>query len=370
VNKVGRRRVFLGVGGVLAASAAGGFAWVRATGSMTDYDAYASRLRSGPGSKPESSDLVRYAALAANGHNTQPWRFSASENEIQLSPDLGRRTPVVDPDDHHLHVSLGCAAENLTIAARATGWTCEAVSEPDGGVTRFILGAGRPDADPLFDAILKRQSTRTIYDGRPVSSADLAELERAGARAGVRTVLLTDRARMGELRDLAVAGDGVQMTDPAFLGELKAWLRFNPRGAMAGGDGLFAAASGNPNLPDAFGPRAFDLFVTETSENDKLARQIDSSSGIAVFVGDRADRAHWFAVGRACQRFLLTATRLGLKCAFINQPVEVARLRPELAALIGEPDKRPDIVVRFGYGPTMPYAPRRPVEDILTRIVG
>jgi hypothetical protein len=27
-----------------------------------------------------------------------------------ILPDLSRRCPAVDPDDHHLFVSLGCAA--------------------------------------------------------------------------------------------------------------------------------------------------------------------------------------------------------------------------------------------------------------------
>ena len=53
-----------------------------------------------------------------------------------------------------------------------------------------------------------------------------------------------------------------------------------------------------------------------------------------MFVGERDDRAHWVAAGRACQRFALMATTLGLRHAFVNQPVEVARLRPELAALL------------------------------------
>jgi hypothetical protein len=65
------------------------------------------------------------------------------------------------------------------------------------------------------------------------------------------------------------------------------------------------------------------------------------------------------------QRFQLEATRLGLKLAFINQPVEVAALRPELARLIGT-NRRPDLVLRFGHGPTLPYAPRRPVTDVLS----
>ena len=52
--------------------------------------------------------------------------------------------------------------------------------------------------------------------------------------------------------------------------------------------------------------------------------------------------------GRACQRFALQATALGLRHAFVNQPVEVSRLRPELAAWVGLPGRRPDLVLRFG----------------------
>ncbi|HLV82586.1 MAG TPA: Tat pathway signal protein, partial [Devosia sp.] len=80
---------------------------------------------------------------------------------------------------------------------------------------------------------------------------------------------------------------------------------------------------------------------------------------------EREDKAHWIAVGRACQRFALAATASGLKHAFVNQPVEVALLRPELAALIGEGGMRPDIIMRFGYGPTLPFSPRRPVNAVL-----
>jgi hypothetical protein len=62
---------------------------------------------------------------------------------------------------------------------------------------------------------------------------------------------------------------------------------------------------------------------------------------------------------------LFAQKHLGLKHAYVNQPVEVARLRPELAALVSAQDKRPDIVMRFGYGPTMRYAPRRPVDSVI-----
>jgi hypothetical protein len=35
-----------------------------------------------------------------------------------------------------------------------------------------------------------------------------------------------------------------------------------------------------------------------------------------------------------------------------------------LAALVGMPGRRPDIMMRFGYGPTLPFSARRPVEAV------
>ena len=178
-------------------------------------------------------------------------------------------------------------------------------------------------------------------------------------------VLITDRPQIDRVRDLVLAGNKSQLADPAFMRELKSWIRFSPREAMKTGDGLFAAASGNSVLPEWLGPTLFSMVLKPDADNAKYARQIGSSAGLAVFVSERADKEHWVRVGRACQRFALQATALGMKLAFVNQPVEVASLRPELAALVGTPGRRPDIVMRFGYGPTLPFSMRRPVESVL-----
>jgi hypothetical protein len=167
------------------------------------------------------------------------------------------------------------------------------------------------------------------------------------------------------VRELVVAGNSAQIADAAFLRELKSWLRFSPREAMRAGDGMFSASTGNPSLPAWLGPTVFDLVFKAPAENDKYARQLRSSAGVAVFVSQRADHDHWVRAGRAAQRFALQATALGLAYAFVNQPVEVASLRPDLAALAGTPGRRPDLVIRFGYGPTLPFSARRPVEATL-----
>lgn len=361
------RRAFLfGLGGLVVAAGAGTAAWRYASGSMADYDAFQARLRAPLTIEPGVGEIIRHATLAANGHNTQPWMFHLQGDVIAVAPDFARRTPVVDPDDHHLYVSLGCAAENMALAARAAGRSGEFAGEPGADGVRFALSTGKPDIDPLFEAIGMRQSTRAVYDARPLAASEIDLLERQSRVEGVRMVFVTAKPEIGKLRDLIIDGNGRQMADPAFVSELKQWLRFNPRSALASGDGLFAPASGNPVLPDPVGGLAFDLAFSATTENEKYRAQIDSSSGLVVFLGDKADPAHWIRVGRACQRFGLAATRAGLKTSFVNQPVEVPELRDALAALVGEPGKRPDIVMRFGHGPSMPYASRRPVAAVLS----
>ena len=83
-------------------------------------------------------------------------------------------------------------------------------------------------------------------------------------------------------------------------------------------------------------------------------------------MGAANDKAYWVEVGRAYQRFALQATVLGVRNAFLNQPVEVTALRPQFAALLGLGGLRPDLVVRFGHGPAMPPSLRRPVGAVLS----
>src|ERR1700736_7022760 len=293
---------------------------------------------------PSKLELVRFATLAANSHNTQPWKFSIKENSISIAPDYARRCPVVDPDDHHLFVSLGCAAENLTHAAAAAGLKSNPDFENDVVTVRFEKA--QPIASPLFEAIPRRQSTRAVFDAKPVSSDDLRLLEQAGIDDGVAVLIITDRARMAKVTEYVVRGNAHQMQDKAFMKELKAWLRFSEADAVATMDGLFSRASGNPSLPSWLARPLLNFVYTESGENDKYRAQIDSSAGIAVFSSELNNKNHWIAAGRACQRFALQATCLGLKYAFINQPVEVPELRNELSSYLGLGGRRADIVGR------------------------
>ena len=111
------RRSVIVSGGAIAAAAIGYGLWPR----MDTYQAAVEEQRRALLPDAALADLVRMGTLAANGHNTQPCRFRLDPGRVTILPDFTRRTKVVDPDDHHLFVSLGCAAENLSIAAEARG---------------------------------------------------------------------------------------------------------------------------------------------------------------------------------------------------------------------------------------------------------
>jgi hypothetical protein len=100
-------------------------------------------------------------------------------------------------------------------------------------------------------------------------------------------------------------------------------------------------------------------------ENAKNMRYIRSSAGIAVFVSDVDDQAHWVEAGRCYERFALQATALGIRNAFVNQPVEEVSLRPAFAKALGLKAGRPDLVVRFGRGEAMPSSLRRSLEAVI-----
>jgi hypothetical protein len=312
-----------------------------------------------------SRELVRYATLAPSSHNTQCWRFAIEGDAITILPDLARRCRAVDPDDHHLFVSLGCAAENLLLAARAHGLIGEPSFDAGRDAVRIALQPAAPRATPLFQAIAERQSTRAEYDGKPLAAEELQQLEAAATSERVRLLMFTHPGAIERVLDPVVQGNTAQMADPAFVAELKTWLRFSGADAVRLGDGLYSAASGHPSLPAWLGERLFDLFFTPKAENDKVARQLRSSAGVAVFVARRDDKEHWVEVGRAYERFALQATALGVRNAMVNQPVEVAPLRPKFADLIGVSGSRPDLVVRFGRGPKLPRSLRRPLDAVL-----
>ncbi len=311
-------------------------------------------------------ELVRYSTLAPSSHNTQCWKYKIGKDEITIFPDFSRRCSVVDPDDHHLFSSLGCATENLVQAANANGFQCDVIfEEANTEVLDIKLNKFKPISSPLFESIPQRQCTRAEYDGKQLTNEELNLLKKAGSGDGVEVLLFTDDVKKNDILEYVIEGNTIQMNDPAFVEELRDWVRFSDGEVTSKRDGIFSRSTGGPSIPRWLGEPLFKFFLNPKTENDKYAKQIKSSAGIAVFVSDINNKKHWIEAGRCYERFALQATSLGIRNAMLNQPVEVSSIRPQFSSYLGIGNKRPDLIVRFGRGPIMPRSLRRPIDAII-----
>lgn len=338
--------------------------------------------------------IIGCATQAPSSHNTQCWKFEYTVQEddnqstIRVLPDYTRQCPIVDPDNHHLFVSMGCAVENLVIAAHQYGYSTAIVVDDqtvqEDGVTIQLLSQHEDDKlistdeRSLFHAIAQRQVTRGEYDGESLSQYELEELTKAvdGLGGGVRVRIITDPATIQLVQDAIIQANTEQMSQPAFWEELVHWMRFNTSTAHRTGDGLHGPPTGNGNIPipQWLGKYIVKVAFNTKQENEKIKQHIQSSAGIAVFYSDIIDHhrptSRWIQVGRCYERFALTATAMGIRNAFLNQPVEDTRRRAQFARVIGliSAQHRPDLIIRFGRGPLMPYSFRRPVQDVATEL--
>ena len=309
-------------------------------------------------------EMVRYATLAANGHNTQPWKFAIRQDVIEIHPDYSRHLPVVDPDNRELWSSLGCALDNLLLAARAAGYAPEVSYPVVDEVIRVQIANDTPQASPLFDAIPLRQTTRSVYDGRPVPAADLDKVQSLPLEPGVSLRFLTAPSEMETALAFVNEGNLHQYADRAFVEELISWLRFNKKEAMSSPDGLYSRCSGNPEVPRWLG-RVFVKGMKPQQQADADAEKFRSSAGAVVIATDTDDKAAWVRAGQLYERLTLDMTALNIKSALLNQPIEVAELRGQFQSALNLETCLPQLLVRFGYAGALPKSLRRPVEQVL-----
>ncbi|MGH8880452.1 MAG: Acg family FMN-binding oxidoreductase, partial [Stackebrandtia sp.] len=182
-QRVGRRG-FLGTlgrgAGAIAVLAAGGATW-RAVDQGVFTTEHGQAYAAWDGWNPPGDDvlnLVRAAVLAASAHNSQPWLFRVTPTRIDLFADPGRNIGTIDPLRREQHMSLGCALENLVIAAGPNGKAPTVALMPNPAdqthMARVDLRETPAATSALFEAIPNRHTNRAAYDtGRPVSQDTL-----------------------------------------------------------------------------------------------------------------------------------------------------------------------------------------------------
>lgn len=312
--------------------------------------------------------IVKYAAKAPSGHNAQPWRFRTGNGTISLLPDFTRALPVVDSDNHALFISLGCALENIVIAANQFNY--ESVIEFDGDerepyIRVRLFAAQEARKSGLFDYIVKRQVTRNRYNNEKIPQNILGELFDDAPDEGVQTKLFLSEAGIMSLVPYITEGIRLQFRKKGFVDELATWIRFSGNEVMLRGDGIWTASMGLPNMGRLIGSFVMKNLITAGIEARRIEKLVTASAGMALFIVRQNDPYHWIKLGQSFQRFALKATKNQVSHSHVNMPCEEPVVREKLIRDFQLKEMTPLLLIRFGYSRPMPYSFRRNLNDLL-----
>jgi hypothetical protein len=384
-----QRRSLLRAGAVVLLAGAGALGWraheqgVFASGEGPAYDPWR-HWDDGPPGTPQR--LLRAAILAANPHNTQPWRFALRGSVLDLYADRARHLGTIDPFLREMHIGLGCALENLLLAAPAGEWLPSVAMFPNAGdpahVARIVLARGASPVSPLLAAVPHRHTNRGAYDlRRPPEASVFAAL--AGLGTDLPEVSVRWFTGDDERRDIgaqivaaseAIAADVEQSRDSG------AWFRHGWSEVQSRRDGLTIDAQALPDwlrvvakiAPPVSNQRADRIWIESTRDV-----QVATAPAFGLLLArDADDNLHRVQGGRLWQRMHLWATSRGLTMQPLNQMAERAdrergtgvtpRFQRVLDGLAGGGDWRALMPFRLGH-PTVAAgpSPRRPVEDVM-----
>lgn len=318
------------------------------------------------GQNPDLLTLVTAATQAPSGHNSQPWFFTVENNRIIITPDFTKALSAVDSKHRELFMSLGCALENLCLKATELHYHTQVQLTSEGVIT--VLLQKREDVTPssLAAVIPKRQTNRSVYDGKRIDAPLLESLvSKAMDDTGAKLYTFANGSPLfATLTEAVMQGNAVQMADPAFKNELLSWIRFNKKHSESTHDGLSYAVLGAPNLPRWVTEPIVKASLKADKQNKTDLKKIQSSSDIVLITSEKDDIRTWINTGRLLERFLLVLTEAGIANAYLNQPCEVPELRAQLQADLPIAKAYPQILLRIGYAKPVAYSKRKDIKEV------
>jgi hypothetical protein len=330
--------------------------------------------------------LVRAAILAASPHNTQPWRFSVSPSRIDLFADTSRNIGAIEPDRREMYIGLGCALENLLLAAKADGYGYRLRLMPDSGdpthVAQVDLTADEPETTELYQAIPRRHTNRGPYDtSRSITPEVLKTIQELGIEMPDVTVFwYADNQERSRIGDLIIQATEAIIADKQQSAASARWMRSTWQDIQRYRDGITYDAQ----IPSPFIRAVVKILPPLPQEVDddawlKATKEIHVATAAAfgiIAVRDARDRAQRLQGGRWWQRAHLWATTQGIAMHPLNQMPEradreaslgiEAKFGNALKELVGDTNWQALMPFRIGYPlrESLP-SPRRSVGDVV-----
>ncbi len=324
-------------------------------------------------------DVLRYAILAPNPHNRQPWLIRLiGSDQVALTCDLAKRLPETDPFDRQIIMGFGTFVELARIAAAERGYAIDIEPFPEGepqprldarAVARLVF---RKDAhlsrDPLFAAITRRHTNRNLYGTTPPTPRQLALVGQRDAMASAEPALIA------KVRALAVRAMTTETITHRTYMESVNVMRIGAAEMDATPDGL---PIGGPLVEGLHAIGLLDQaqLADVSSASFKMGlKQVQDSCGsvpAVVWIATPGNsRAEQIEAGRRYVRAQLRATMLGLWMHPLSQALqeypEMAEDYARVHAMFGlTGGQRLQMLARVGTAAPVLPAPRWPLDHHL-----
>jgi hypothetical protein len=327
------RRDFIKLGGVVLIAVAGGGV-VRAfeqgvfnVGQGIAYEPWRN-WRDAPTSIER---IVAAGILAANPHNSQPWLFRITSSSIDLFAVSERQIGVIDPLRREMYIGLGCAIENMKLAAQAEGMRATIRLMPNAANALHVANLSfAPDAltiSELYTAIPNRHTNRAAYDlTRAVADSVLKKMDSLVIENDVRLFWFKDANERAQFGQVAIAATEALVADEQQSVDSHKWWRQDWDQVQQSTDGVTLDAQGlgalitsaAKILPDISRQQGDATFVQNVRE---VYVPTAAAFGILA-VRDGVNSVHRLQCGQAWQRLHLWGTTLGLAMQPLNQMCE------------------------------------------------
>ncbi|BBA34918.1 uncharacterized protein sS8_2975 [Methylocaldum marinum] len=374
------RRRFLRQTGALAAGAVISPDLFRAAHAAQSTSPYLAWEQTTKGDLTDLEYVALCGTLAANAHNTQPWAFNLLGNRIVLYADLARHLGRADPRRRLMLMGLGCAAENMVVAAAQLGYAATVADTEAGG---FLENGGRcaaleltrrsdSNSHPWFPALFRRQTTRAEFGPLSIPRNEFtASLDVHGEIPGVHLAWYgTASEHEAIVRITADAAAEFVANDAAYRDSM-AWFRRSRREWETYRDGISIFTSDAPWLVKEWVELLStpeDLVSAEFRQGEiDVVKRLAEATPLWSLVWSERDTPHaWFQGGRLMERVYLAAAAQGLALHPLAYPTESPVGSAGLAKSLGlAPGAVPLMLLRVGLARPLERSVRRPLEAVL-----
>jgi len=308
------------------------------------------------------SFLVRFAVLAPSSHNSQPWRFEVRGDQITIYPDMRRALPQSDKNNRQLFISLGCALENLLIAADYYGFATQVVYQDNGVMVSLQRIRQEPSQEKnhLIFSIPKRHTNRNPYDDR-MPDEQFIRWIKSLANDDMRIDCITDQNIKNKIADSIIAAGIAAMDDRGFRGELSQYVKSNITKASVGMPGFGFGMPLPVSLIAAFMLKRFNMSKLSRKQDEKLLKE---HTPVMVVISTKGDDAKtWMQAGKRYEHIALAAEHKGMNTAPMAAAIQIGDFYRELQKILDI--TRPQVFFRLGYAELLtPHSPRFTAEAV------